>query len=715
MTGSNLQMKQILTSLRNGGVETLDVPLPACTPDKLVVRTQASLISPGTERMLLDFGNSSYLQMAKEHPDRVRQVVDKIVTDGLLPTYEAVTRKLDEPLPLGYCSAGTVVEVGSEIEEFRPGDRVVTNSPHGEYGMVGRNLCAAIPDGVPAEHACFAPLGAIALQAIRLASPTFGEKFVVFGSGLVGLLTAQLLRANGCEVMAVDVRDDRLELARGYGADTINSSQGDPERGIVAWSGGAGADGVIIAASAKDDSILHQAALVCRKRARIVLVGVVDLNIRRSDFYEKELQFQVSCSYGPGRYDEKYESGGLDYPLEYVRWTEQRNFDAILTALKLRTLDVSKLVTHRFEFEEAEGAYAKLAEDNGSLGIVLNYAESDDEESSPPVLRSVRPANDNLRIGMVGAGGFAKGTLLPLLRREPVSLVRVSSRTPHRAQFAADKFSFCEATGDPREVLDGADIDAVFIAVEPHLHARFVVEALESGKHVFVEKPPALNATELAAVADAVARHPDQLFSVGFNRRFSPHIGRIREVLDGRQEPLSMAMTVNPGAIAKDHWLLDTNRGGGRIIGEACHFVDLLSFIAGSPIISVSALGSGRAAGDPAENATISLEFADGSIGVINYFANGSKRYPKERLEVFSQGRVLALDNFRTLHGHGFKTFKKFKTLRQDKGHRNEIRAFIERASSGGLSPTPFEQIDNAMRATFSAVQALRESKVIQL
>jgi len=716
-------MKQILQNLKNGATEILEAPVPACGRGQILVQTSRTLVSAGTERMMVDFGKAGWIEKARQQPDKVKQVLDKIRTDGLLPTMDAVFSKLDEPMPLGYCNAGVVVEVGAGVSDIKPGDRVASNGPHAEVVCVPRNLCAKIPEGVSDEDAAFTVLGSIALQGVRLALPTLGERFAVFGLGLVGLLTVQLLRASGCPVLAIDVSEKRLHLAGQFGAETVDLRKGtDPVAALLAWSGGRGVDGAMIAASAKGDDIVHQAAQACRKRGRIILVGVVDLNLRRSDFYEKELTFQVSCSYGPGRYDERYEQQGQDYPLGFVRWTEQRNFEAVLEAMRVGQLHVNELITHRIPFDSAGEAYGRLLHDPGALGIVIEYSDGDaKEQNKTPLLRTTTPLHDSHYAGkcgvaLIGAGNFSKMVLAPALAKTPARLMYVAARTNGAAAaHIARKYGFEQASTDLDAILADKDVTAVFIATTHNSHPALVCKALDAGKHVFVEKPLAIDERGLDQVVAAVRRHPELHLMVGFNRRFSPHTLKIRELLAGRVEPLAMTMTVNAGFIPPEHWTQDPERGGGRIVGEGCHFIDLLSFLAGSPVVTVSAQMMGGSGPAREDRMSILLGFADGSVGSLHYFANGAKSYPKETLEIFEGGRVIRMENFRTTTGFGCRGFGSFRTWRQDKGHRAEIAAFVERLSSGGAPLIPFEQIVNVTKASFAAVEAARSGKVMRI
>lgn len=745
-------MKQVLQNLRTGDTTVEDVPTPGLARGSLLIKSRATLISAGTERMLVEFGKAGLVGKAKAQPEKVQQVLDKIRTDGLLPTLDAVFNRLEEPLPLGYCNAGVVVQAGDGVTAFNPGDRVVSNGAHAELVVVPRNLCAQIPDGVSQEQAAFTVVASIGLQGIRLLQPTLGERVVVFGLGLIGLVTVQLLRAHGCEVLGVDLNPRRLELARSFGAETFDASgSGDAVNAVNAWTRGVGADGVVITASAKTDEIVHQAARMCRKRGRIVLVGVVSLNLRRSDFYEKELTFQVSCSYGPGRYDERYEQGGQDYPVGYVRWTEQRNFQAVLDMMATGRLKVEELITHRYPLDQAPAAYVAVASDPNALAVILTYPGEARPERRLQLDAATVSAAGQAVVGVIGAGNFSKMTLMPALAKTAARIQHVCDLNGVAAAHLARKFGAMDAVTDSAMVLGDPTVNAVFVAVGHHLHARFVCEALRAGKHVFVEKPLAMNVDEVrqilevyrgcgagfqpaesaaakmaapqarndcgAGVPPAEVSQPPAppLLMVGFNRRFSPHTVRLKEWLRGRTEPLTMQMTVNAGYIPPDHWVHDPVRGGGRIIGEACHFIDLMVFLTGSLVKTVSAVQVGAGTATPEDKMTIALGFEDGSVGAVNYFANGSKAYPKERIEVFSERRTAQIENFRRTVAYGFKGGRTFKTWRQDKGHAAEFAAFVERVAAGGPPVIPMAELVNVTLASFAAMTAAGEERTIHL
>lgn len=710
-------MRQILQNLRSGETRISDVPAPACAPGCIKIQTIHSLISPGTERMLVEFSKSGLLAKAKAEPDKVKQVLDKIKSEGFLSTVEKVFQRLDEPLPLGYCNVGRVLEVGAGVANFLVGDLVISNGPHAEIVCVPNNLCAKVPAGVPTEHAAFTVLSSIGLQGIRLAQPTLGEKFLVFGVGLIGLLTIQMLRASGCLVMAVDLDPVKLKLAASFGAEVCLVKQSNPIAAAEAWTHGAGVDGVIIAASAKKDEIIHQAAKMCRQRGRIVLIGVTNLNMRRSDFYEKELSFQVSCSYGPGRYDDNYELKGQDYPYGLVRWTEQRNFAAVLTMIKEGHLKLAPLISRRIPFEQAELAYANLSTDPLVLGILLEYSAKPELTQTVAINQRQSTQTGTCVAALIGAGNFSKMVLGPALAGSGANLKYICAKSNGAsATHLARKNGFASATTSLETIWEDEALNTVFIATRHDSHASLVSHALSVGKNVFVEKPLCLSVKELAAVLEAYNRaQPAPQLMVGFNRRFSPYAAKAKQLLAGREEPLAMTYTINAGSILPGAWVHDHIIGGGRIVGEVCHFIDLLVFLTGSLVSSVAAvqMEGGVAVGE--DKMAIVLFFKDGSVGNINYFANGAADYPKEELKIFSQGRVLCLDNYRKITGNGFRSFNKFRTRGMDKGHEAEVSAFIRSVAQGGSPLISLEEMVNVTLASFAAVAAARDRRMIPL
>jgi len=762
-------VKQILQDLKNGKTQLVEVPTPRIKSGHFYIQTTTSLISAGTERMLIDFGKGNYLQKARKQPDKVKMVLDKVKTDGLLPTVDAVFAKLGTPLPLGYCNVGRIKgretgdgrqetgddgrqetgdgrqEIGKEtrsaggglksegVGSFSAGTRVVSNGNHAEYVCVPKNLCVKVPDNVSDEEAAFTVIGAIALQGVRLAAPTLGEYFIVTGLGLVGLMTVQILVANGCSVLGIDFDGAKCALAEQFGAKTVNLREGeDPIRVADVFSRGRGVDGVIVCAATTSNDPIRQATEMCRRKGRIVLTGVTGLELSRDVFFKKELSFQVSCSYGAGRYDPTYEDQGHDYPFDYVRWTEQRNFEAVLDLMAVGKLDVRPLITHRFAFEDAEKAYGMVADNSEPyIGIILNYEKNiahgihgktrkneneDTGEGRTVRLKGSAPlatGHSSLAtpvVGFIGAGGYTGQVLLPaVVKNKGIRLKSISSGAGVSGTHLGKKFGFETSTTDTEGLLADKEINTVFITTRHNSHYRFIMDALAAGKHVFVEKPLCLTTEELDSIVDTYSNlKPNTcdlkpLVMLGFNRRFSPLIQEMKKKLGSMTGPKSMVMTVNAGEIPLDHWTQDSKVGGGRIIGEACHFIDLLRYLADSPIVSYDKTVMDSKAGD---TLTINLKFEDGSIGTVHYFANGSKMFPKERVEVFCDGKVMQLDNFRALKGFGFpkKGFKNMRLWKQDKGQCGEVKAFFDAIKEGKKSPIAFEEIVEVMRVTLDLV-----------
>jgi predicted dehydrogenase/threonine dehydrogenase-like Zn-dependent dehydrogenase len=715
---STLTMLQLLQNLGTGETLVADVPAPQVAHGMLMVATTRSLVSAGTERMLVDFGRASWIDKARQQPEKVRQVLDRVRTDGLFATLDAVRSKLDQPLALGYCNAGVVLEVGAGVEKFAVGDRVISNGPHAEIVRVPHNLCARVPDGVDDEAAAFTVLAAIGLQGIRLAAPTLGEHFVVTGLGLIGLMTVQLLRAHGCRVLGIDLDPIKLALAAQFGAEVCDLSHGeDPVARGLAFSGGRGVDGVIVAASTQSNDPIAQAARMSRKRGRIVLVGVTGLALNRSDFYEKELTFQVSCSYGPGRYDAAYEQQGHDYPLGFVRWTEQRNFEAVLAMLNERRLQVTPLVSHRFAVKEGTRAYDVLVNDRSALGIVLEYAGSARVAANPPVARVALgapsvPAAGKATLAVIGAGNYGSRVLIPAMKAAGARLDTIVSNAGVTAVHHGRKNGFAQASTDiDADVARNPRVNAVVVATRHDTHARLACTALAAGKHVFVEKPLAIASEEIDAVEAAWRAAADRgearLLMVGFNRRFAPLVVRMKALLAPVAAPMAIVYTVNAGAIPADHWAQSPEIGGGRIVGEACHFIDLARFLVGHPIVEARATMMGRhpALAVREDKTTLTLSFADGSIATVHYLANGGKRFPKERVEVFCDDGVLALDNFIRLAGYDWRGFSGLRQWRQDKGQAACAAAFVRAVEDGGEAPIPPAEIFEVSRVALKLAQ----------
>jgi len=706
-------MKQLLQSFKTGETYLEEIPVPSLVSGSVLIKTRRSLVSLGTERMLVEFCKSNLISKARQQPDKVKQVLDKIKTEGLLPTLEAVFNKLEQPLPLGYCNVGKVVAVGPGVSEFAVGDRVASNGPHAEFVSVPKNLAVKIPDNVSDEEAAFTVIGSIGLQGIRLCKPTFGETIVVTGLGLIGLLTSQMLLANGCHVIGIDIDPDKCALANKFGVKTINPVDNDPVRVVEELTGGIGADGVIITASAKTNDIISQAARMSRKRGRIVLVGVVGLDISRAEFYEKELTFQVSCSYGPGRYDEDYENKGQDYPLPFVRWTEKRNFQTILESISAGQIDVKSLISEIVDFENYSQVYDNIGSSR-SIASILTYSGAE-----TPANKNIVQISDNAFsgkaavLGIIGAGNFTKMTMLPALKKANANLHTIASAGGVTGTALARKFGFIHSTTDHSTILGNPDINTVLITTRHNSHSSLAVEALNAGKHVFIEKPLALNDDQLDSVVKAY-RNSNSSLTVGFNRRFSPHIKAIKKALGNDPGPSNIIATMNAGMIPKNVWVHDLNVGGGRIIGEACHFLDLVVYLGGAKIKSICMNALGGNPEENTDNATMNMKLENGTNAVINYFSNGSKAYSKERIEVYSRERVFVCDNFITTRGYGVKGFKNLKT-RLDKGHKKQFSEYISRIKNGGNPLIPFDEIINVTKTSFAAIQSLRENKWVDI
>src|SRR5579864_204246 len=698
-------MKQVLQDARTGEIEVVNVPAPKVQAGCVLVRVACSLVSAGTERASADFARKNLFQKAKARPDLVREVLGKLRRDGVISTMAAVRTRLDTPSALGYSSAGEVVAVGEGIADINVGYRVacagVGHAIHGEFDCVPRLLVARIPDPtVSAEDAAFTTMGAIALHGVRSANVKLGDAVAVIGLGLLGQLTVQILKAAGCRVIGTDLVDGRVELARACGADAASSSSSEFHDLCLRHSAGRGVDAVLITAQTSSSDLVNFAAELARDRGVIVAVGAVGMDIQRKLFYEKELDFRVSRSYGPGRYDSAYEQKGIDYPVGYVRWTETRNMEAFLQLLAERKIRTEPLVTHHFPIEQADRAYEVITGKTGeaSLGVIITYEENAEQNALEVILRSL-PASTaaQVTVGLLGAGDFAVSTLIPAMKRvKGVALVGVCAADGAHSHHAAAKFGFHYCVTDQNPILADPNINTAVIATRHHLHAAQVLAALHAGKHVFCEKPLCLNEEELFAIVRtyhglAVGR---PLIMVGFNRRFAPLATRMKSFLRQIQEPLALHYRVNAGFVPATHWIHDPTQGGGRILGEVCHFVDFLSFLVGASPATVEARGLTNPGKYSDDNVIISLQFYDGSQGTITYVANGDRSYSKERIEVFGGGAVAALEDFRRLelvHRGRKEVARSF--IRQDKGHIGEWNLFAKSIMSGEDAPIPFDEI----------------------
>jgi predicted dehydrogenase len=724
-------VKQLWQSISTGKATVVDVPAPRAGKGQILVRVAASAISAGTERSVVEFAEKNLIQKAMARPDLVKQVVAKGRREGWITAIEAARNRLDSEFVLGYSNAGVVVDAGEDVSGFRVGDRVACAgggfATHSELVRVPRNLAAVIPEGpglcdVAFEEAAFATVAAIGLQGIRLAELQLGEVVAVIGLGLIGQIVVQLAQANGCKVIGMDLSSERCSLAERMGCAATARSNEEMEAVAARASNGRGVDSVLIAAATESSGPVSLAAEIARDRARVVAIGAVGFSLPRKPYYMKELDFRVSRSYGPGRYDAEYEEKGRDYPIGYVRWTEGRNLAAILQLLASGRLDFGPLITHRFSIDEADKGYELISGKTKEpyLGVVITYPQE------PALARRIElPAPSSpvvgaaaVRVGMIGAGNFATATLLPAMKAAGgIEFRGICAAGGSSARSAGVRHGFRYCASDESELLRDDSIDVIAICTRHSVHARQVVAAIQAGKHVFCEKPLALNEEQLASVVRAYEKQlPARLLLVGYNRRFAPLAQRLKAFLGGLVEPLVMHYRVNAGFIPRDHWTQDLEQGGGRILGEVCHFVDFLSFLCGQPVVSASASvlpDAGRYAND---NLAATLRFADGSIGTIVYTANGDKSFSKERVEVFAQGRVAVLDDFRELETvrEGKRATARSR-LRIDKGHRGEWIAFGEAIRKGRPSPISFSEIVNSTLATFALARAGSDGMPIEV
>ncbi|MEW6211566.1 MAG: bi-domain-containing oxidoreductase [Acidobacteriota bacterium] len=703
-------MRQILQQIDSGKTRVREVPAPLCGRSEVLIANHASLLSAGTEKMVVDLARKSLVGKARERPDQVRRVLEKLRREGVLETIRQVRAKLRDPIALGYSSAGTIIEVGRDVRRFRPGDRVASNGPHAGIVAVPQNLVARLPDSVPFAEACYAVVSSIALQGVRLSLAGVGDRVAVIGLGLIGQITCLMLRASGCVVVGTDIDEWKRGIASGMGCEA--GAKDEFLARISERTDGHGADAVLITASTASNEPLELAAAAARKKARIVAVGAVGLNVPRREFYPKELELVVSCSYGPGRYDADYEERGEDYPYAYVRWTEQRNIEAALELISTKQVDVARLTTHTFRIEEAERAYDLIEQTSQPyLGIVLTYPATEDALRRKIILdstRASRPARDDeIRVGMVGAGNFSSLVLLPLIEKtKGVRMRAICSAGGVSAMVRGEQHHFEIVCSSIDEILSDDVVDTVFITTQHDLHAKQAVAALRAGRRVFIEKPLAINEAQLDEFENALSEMSEvPLWTVGFNRRFSPAARMVAEFFSSTR-PRTLAYRFNAGFIPPDHWTQDAERGGGRIVGEACHALDLASFLLGGKITRVFAERASSA--ETADETAILARIDNGAVASIGYFAGGDKSFPKERIEIFGGGRVAVIDDFRRVIFSKDGRTRTVKISGIDKGHRAELEAFFNAARLRGDAPIAIDSILNVTRASFATMKSLR-------
>jgi predicted dehydrogenase/threonine dehydrogenase-like Zn-dependent dehydrogenase len=723
-------MYQVIENLKNGRLKVARVPDPVVKPGHVLISNAFSVISAGTEKISMELAKKTLLGKARERPDQVRRILEKFRNEGFFNTISQVRERLDEPMTMGYSSAGVVLACGAGVQDFKPGDRVASNGPHAGVVCVPKHLCAHIPDEVPFDQAAFTVLGAIALQGVRLARLELGDTAFVIGLGLIGQLTVALLKAQGCHVIGTDLDASKCELALKTGADDAKSEMKAED--IMKMTHGLGADAVLITASTKSDQPVELAGETVRKKGRVVAVGAVGLNLPRRPYYFKEAEFIVSCSYGPGRYDFEYEEKGHDYPPAYVRWTEQRNMQAVLDLMAAGKLDVSPLISHRFKIENAEAAYDLIEKGKEPyLGILLEYPEvsslgrrvelksgiSEKTLEKKEFHSTLDTRHSKLGIGVIGAGNFARMTILPTLKKmDDLRLRTICSAGGLSAVHTGEKLGFEVAASDEDEVFTDSETDAVFILTRHNQHASQTIKALRAGKHVFVEKPLCLNEEELEEITNAYhsalsTQHSSLVLMVGFNRRFSPAAVHVKRFLSDVASPLTVSIRFNAGAIPSDHWTQDEEVGGGRIIGEACHAIDLATYLTGSLPVRVFAesIGGGNAPTIKDDQCFITLRHGNGSVSNIAYWAGGDKAFPKERVEVAGGGKIAVIDDFKEVITCENGKIKKIRFRGQNKGHQKEIEAFAKALTNGGPSPISWNEIYATTLASILAVRSIRE------
>ena len=716
-------MKQLLQNVKNGNTTIEEVPMPTPREGMALVKIAASLVSAGTERMIVEFAEKNLVGKARSRPDLVKQVIDKARREGIVPTLQAAFNRLDQPMTLGYSSAGTIVALGKNMQGFKVGQRVACAGAgyavHAEYNIVPRNLITPLPKNVDFESAAFTTLGAIAMQGFRLAEPQLGENVAIIGLGLLGLLTIQLASAAGCNVLGIDLDPKRIKLASALGFEAVTRQ--NAESASVAFTANRGFDSIIICADTSSNDPIELAGVIARDRAKVVATGAVGLTIPRKIYFEKEISLINSRSYGPGRYDPNYEENGNDYPIGYVRWTEGRNLQSVVDLMAGGKLKVAPLISHRFPIEKAATAYDVITgkKKETFLGVLLTYSETAETLESSKVVRfnaqTFNPSN-NVKLGVLGAGLYANSTLLPVIKNNKYfELIGIASSGGLHAQHSGKKYGFQYATSSDDEIINDPNINTVAILTRHDTHADLVIKALKADKHVFVEKPLAINSVQLLAINKQLKASGQSLLTVGFNRRFSPLALKLFSSLSHRSEPLHAHYRVNAGYIPVNHWTQDANLGGGRIIGEGCHFIDLITFLVGAAPVSVTAHALPDNGKYRMDNVSMTFTFPDGSIGVVDYLASGDKSFQKERVEVFCAGQIAVLDDYRslTIVKDGKRSVEKLSA--QDKGWRNEMQAFARAIREGRTPPIPYDQLIGVTQSTFAAVESIQNNKLIEI
>ncbi len=699
-------LKQVLQNLGTGSTEIIDTPCPQIKKGHVLIKTKLSLISTGTEKTAVNDSKTSVVKKIMNQPSKLKKAWDLYSQEGLDVTLNAIKKQFDFPITMGYSNVGVVIGVGPDIKNFKVGDRVLSNGPHAEVVNVPKNLCAKIPDSVSNEDASFTVLASIGLQGIRLINPTIGETVAVMGLGIIGLLSVQILIANGCNVIAIDPLQERVDLAKSFGATGVVLSKDDPLLKAQQLTNDLGVDAVLITAATDSNAPIEQSAQMCRKRGRIVLTGVIGLNINRNLFYEKELTFQVSCSYGPGRYDHSYEQLGNDYPIAFVRWTEQRNFETCLKLLKNKKIDCSPFVNNKFNVENIKDAYDQISSENPPLTVLIQYPENKKllEKTVQLTTPSKKIDADKANIAVLGVGNYSQNMIIPTLNKCDAQITSLVSQNGLSSTLLGKKLNIAESTTDLASIFERNDINTVVIATRHNTHSDLICQAFEKDKHVFVEKPICIDEIGLKKIKQNYK--PNKHFLVGYNRRFSPLVEKIQAELSGSDQPRFIQANINAGFIPTDHWTQDGKVGGGRLIGEACHFIDLARFLANSSITNVQAHAMTNT-NVIDENISINLQFKNGSLAVINYYANGCKRFAKEHIQVSHAGSIYRINDFKSLNIYSEKNEQVIKLKKQDKGQLNMFQQFLTRIEQGDAPLIPIEEIFEVAEFTLKARKEL--------
>jgi len=685
-------MKQLIQSLKDGKVELIDAPSPSLKKGHILISTSCSAISSGTEKMLLDFGKSNLLNKAISQPEKVSEALNKISTEGLLTTVDAIKSKLNSPIALGYSNVGIVISKSDDVDDFKIGDRVVSNGNHAEQVLVPKNLCCKVPDDISDEEASFAVIGSIGMQSLRLAVPNYGEKYLVIGLGIIGQITAQLLKSSGCEAYAIDTNKKRCLLASELG---INSFHLKSDNEVISWAldgtNGIGFDGILVTASSSDSKPLKLAAKLARQRGKIILVGSTKIELNRDVFYSKELNFQVSKSYGPGRYDKNYEEKGNDYPISYVRWTEKRNIEAVLRAIEIGDLNIKSLISFKFKFENILNAYEKLRDDTEKMGILITYNKNTEIAKNVENIfkKDKFKKAEQFNTAVIGCGNYFSRVIIPIIKKTELNLQTLVTNTSLSSSFYGRKFNFQRFSSDFDSVLKDKNINIVFIGTRHDSHGELIKKCLENKKHIFAEKPLCLSIEELKLIKEC--NSSETTFMVGFNRRFSPIYKKFKEKINSYSSPKNIIYLCNSGNLPVDHWLNDSKEGGGRMIGEACHFVDLLRDLTGSQIHEININKS--ISKNLFDSFTLNLTFKDGSLASIHYFSNGNKLYAKENIKVFIDNNIFELDNFLTLKSWEKNNKSIKRNFKVDKGQKHCIDFFIKSIKNSNPEPIPLNEI----------------------